>query len=810
MKACWTCVATMTALALPGLARAQTLRGAVVDRASVPVPGVVVSLLDIESMVVTRALTDERGMFRLVAAHGGTFRVRTLRIGYRPTTSEPISLGAGQDVSQTIVVTGIPFSLAAVRIEARSACRPVADPAAAAMFEVWEQARAALMATQLTAAARAVIATTITYDRTLDPTGRRVLEQNASVRSQLVTQPWRELSPDNLRRLGYVVTDPDRSVTYHAPGLDALLSSVFVEDHCFRLIQGSSGRLGIAFEPTAARQGRRAPAEIRGALWIDRTSAELRSLDFRYTNIPSAQEEHAGGTMDFVRMSNGAWAISQWAIRTPVLEAIEAAPKFGGTDTSIAAIKVTGGVLALATTRAGDTVWMRPPLTLAGTVTDSASGSPVRGARLSLTGTNHVANADARGRFTIASVLPGAYTLEVRTPSLDSAGIAYPMPLVFVDTTVDIEVRAPTASQTIVAICGRTRLAAPGVIVGTVVMRGDTLPPQRAKVIAEWDEPPMHSSGDVTTLVDRQIRWLEAPADRNGTFRLCGVPLNTSLVLRAEHDSAGMVAPTEVRIPPNGRFARAQLVLDRSAARGAVFAGTVLADSNARILSGAEVAFPDLGKTVLTDEQGRFRLGDIRPGTHRVFVRRLGYVPLDTAIAFRTNQTIDRRILLRRVVTLDSVNVVAEQRNVPNSFEENRRLGLGQFITRDALAKEEGRKLSDVLRELRGSDLEQGTGGRAWLLSSRSPAALGKTDIYYAEPHEMRQGMRKEGCYAQVYQDDVLLNPSNPTEPFDVNTIVISQVEAIEYYSGPAQTPAKYNRLGGHCGVLVIWTRRSP
>jgi hypothetical protein len=271
-----------------------------------------------------------------------------------------------------------------------------------------------------------------------------------------------------------------------------------------------------------------------------------------------------------------------------------------------------------------------------------------------------------------------------------------------------------------------------------------------------------------------------------------------------------MVAPAEVRIPPNGRFARAQLVLDRSAARAAVFAGTVLADSNARILSGAEVALPDLGKTVVTDEQGRFRLGDIRPGTHRVFVRRLGYVPLDTAITFRANQSVDRRIVLRHVVTLDSVNVLAERPNLPSSFEENRRVGLGQFITRDSLARQEERRLSDILRQLRGPDVEQGTGGRAWLLSSRSPASLSGTNIYSASKPELMQGMRKEGCYSQIYLDDVLLNPSNPTEPFDINTIVISQIEAIEYYSGPAQTPAKYNRLGAHCGTLVLWTRRSP
>jgi hypothetical protein len=63
-------------------------------------------------------------------------------------------------------------------------------------------------------------------------------------------------------------------------------------------------------------------------------------------------------------------------------------------------------------------------------------------------------------------------------------------------------------------------------------------------------------------------------------------------------------------------------------------------------------------------------------------------------------------------------------------------------------------------------------------------------------------------CYAQVYLDDVLMNPTRPTEPFDVNTIKLEQLEAVEFYAGPSQTPAKYSRLDSRCGVLVLWTRR--
>jgi hypothetical protein len=43
-----------------------------------------------------------------------------------------------------------------------------------------------------------------------------------------------------------------------------------------------------------------------------------------------------------------------------------------------------------------------------------------------------------------------------------------------------------------------------------------------------------------------------------------------------------------------------------------------------------------------------------------------------------------------------------------------------------------------------------------------------------------------------------------------VNDYGIKSIEAVEYYSSPAQTPSMYNRLNSTCGVFVIHTRRSP
>ena len=84
------------------------------------------------------------------------------------------------------------------------------------------------------------------------------------------------------------------------------------------------------------------------------------------------------------------------------------------------------------------------------------------------------------------------------------------------------------------------------------------------------------------------------------------------------------------------------------------------------------------------------------------------------------------------------------------------------------------------------------------------------SSVYVPSDAEKRRGVECT-CYAQVYVDGILQNPGSPTEPFDVNGIPPEQIEAVEWYASPAQTPVEYTRLGSTCGVLVIHTRaRAP
>ena len=190
-------LALALALVFPASLVAQSIRGVVVEGNDRPVAGVVVILIDSAANISARSLSNGAGEFRLAAPRGGTYRVRTLRVGFRPATSNPVLLLVGQEVAQRIGLTGVVFSLDTVRVLARNSCRTVAD-SGAATFAVWEQVRTALTATQLSATERAITATTIGYVRSLDRNSRRVQEQRASVRSALVTQPWLSVSPDSL------------------------------------------------------------------------------------------------------------------------------------------------------------------------------------------------------------------------------------------------------------------------------------------------------------------------------------------------------------------------------------------------------------------------------------------------------------------------------------------------------------------------------------------------------------------------------------------------------------------------------------
>jgi len=447
--------------------------------------------------------------------------------------------------------------------------------------------------------------------------------------------------------------------------------------------------------------------------------------------------------------------------------------------------------------------------TVRGTVVDSASGKAVAGARLRVQGATVEAVADSQGRFTLTGVARGEQALTIHTASLDSMSASYSVGVAVSGATTTIAVRVPNALQIAASACGAKGYGTGGIVLGRLRIAGDSTSALSGTVSAEW--PTSAAASGAAASGASPSKWISAMADARGRFALCGVPLDTTLTLRALTEGASGQS-IGVRVSSSARFARTEIALHSEAATSATFAG-VVTDSTNQPIVGAEVSMPDLSKTTLTNEQGAFVLRDIAPGSQRVVVRHLGYGPIETQVTFVPGRTTQRRIAMMRTTTLDSV-IVTEKAvdHALDDFEANRKLGLGHFITRAELAKQEGRTTGAALTTVPGIKVFA-IGPYAWVGSGRKnvtslqnrPVRLDKTDSAKRAP--------LWDCYALVYLDDHLVfrgqKLNNEWEPlFDINSIPVSEIEAIEYYATAAETPAKYSTLNSQCGVLVIHTIR--
>ena len=313
--------ATVAMLVLTALSaystQAQVVRGTAITADSALVPGVIVTLLDERGTAVARALADDGGLFTMKAPSPGSYHIEAKRIAFRPTVDKPILLEEGRVLLHTLVLTGSPIQLAGVQVTAEQRCVAVPDAASAA-FSVWEEARKALRSSQLTRMTRAYKADVTTFVRRQSAAETRFRVTDSTTRLGMPLRPFASLPPGELAEKGYVTRGANSQV-FHAPDEDVLLSDEFAATHCLRLLPDSADkaliRLGFAPVP-----GRREP-EIAGVLSIDRTSAELRRLDFSFVNVPTMDVVGApGGQIVFRHLSEDSWMIEQWAIWLPVAE----------------------------------------------------------------------------------------------------------------------------------------------------------------------------------------------------------------------------------------------------------------------------------------------------------------------------------------------------------------------------------------------------------------------------------------------------------------------------------------------------------
>ena len=432
------------AFAIP--AYAQVLTGTVRDSvAHLPLPGVVVALLDSSGAAVTRTLTNERGEYRALLT-GPVRTVRAIRIGYG-ARALPIPPRTTGNVQIDFSLLALPTMIQAVHVLGDTRCPDRNDRAAA--FGLWEQARAGLLATVVARETNPGSMVRLLFTRKYEPieNGRdrnRIASMTVRADSSVSTASFvaahsvQDFVASGFASLG------ERVRTYFGPDAELLLSEQFATAYCLELAAPDRARknqAGVRFLPAYQHDG---TTNIDGTLWIDTLSRELREVDFSYLDLPTAAERslHPGGYVSFRTMKNGVPLVDRWSLRVA----------FNDVPFRQLAWRITevGGELARATwTNAG--AWTAP-LGAVRIRLVTNSGAPRPGVGVSLFPSYYFGTTDADGTVEIKDLLPGPYAVTIGDPRLAELGIGAPAHFSFTaarDSTVNATIKIPSTDALI-------------------------------------------------------------------------------------------------------------------------------------------------------------------------------------------------------------------------------------------------------------------------------------------------------------------------------------------------------------------------
>ncbi|UCC72145.1 MAG: carboxypeptidase regulatory-like domain-containing protein [Gemmatimonadota bacterium] len=748
---------------------AQTILGELVEEdGDAPVAGAFVVLLDERGAEVDAFLSDSAGLFLLRAPAAGPYQLRVERIGHHPILTGALEFEADEQLGYRVEVPPRPLDLAALGTSAEPSC--VGDPKDTfATALLWEEIRKALAITVWTGRLAPPRVQVTRYGRELEPTTQRIARQETSSWEQTGGQTFTGLTAPELAARGYVQAEPDGGYVYHGPDPRVLLSEEFREAHCFTVQAGESPLwLGLGFQP-AAEGG---PPDLKGVLWVNRATAELRRLEFRYTALPfNVPDAEPGGRIDFRRLTTGAWIIERWHIRMPVMLA--------GEDVRLLAILEEGAEATAVYGIDGTPLARAPQRALVGTVVDAAGGAPLAGAEVRLAGTSHADTTDALGRFRIERLLEGTYGVEVSLTDLEGLGIVPELRTVLVTGGGEISVQLDVLGQAaaLAALCPEDERAdGAAIVTGLVSDSLSGVPLPGAKVVARWS------------------RVARASTDASGTYRFCSLPPDVPLTLEAE--AAGRTgARVSLESPGPGRLLRRDLSVALVPEEGLVtrvmetgrggptrLVGQVLDAHTLRPVVDVDVHLEEAGLRTLTDYDGRFVFASVEPGYHKLVLDHLAYGARSDSVLLRGGEIVGLEVrLAMRPIELEPLTVVIQRRPLRpkmRGFYERLDRGWGDFITREEIESRRPFWISQLIGEIPGVHAR--------------PRAFSGYDI------EMARGR----CPPTIYLNGIRLlgytSIDDVVHPMDV--------AGIEVYKSAIEVPGRFAGFDDRCGVIVVWT----
>lgn len=771
--------------------------GTVRDQSTLqPIPGAMVRLMQGDVWTGVLFLTAGDGRFQLTAPGPGIYRVRVERIGFALTEVGPVVLEPGQTLNYDVAVGSEAIRLEGLDVSAgRRRCSLRGDEVGATQA-LWDEARKALDAARWTEREAGLQFQVVRRTRSLDAGGRRVEDEERSVATVYGGNSVRTLAPEDLAEGGYV-REVEGFIHYYGPDAAVLLSDPFLDTHCFRIVDGPEGEpqmVGLEFEPVGTRN-----PDIIGVLWMDRATARLERVEFRYSGLerrPGADQ--ARGQVRFAELSDGRWIVRDWSIRAPLLglsrqwvagQLRDRVMVTGVQEMGSEVISATGRQVAWR----ADVAWGN----VEGVVWDSVSGTGLAGAEVALGGRIRLTRSDAQGRFQLQDVAPGTYWVSFDHPVLDTLGVdpLWQEVTVAPDSVTRVTLGVPSRVSILALQC-------PGgaVVVGTVTdgEGGGGVP---GAVLTAADAGG-GDAGPLTAVTTPEGHyWLCGPR-RAGTLRMVARlgPLASETV-EVETREDGFVSRNLVLSLASGTRAQGAVGDGR-----AVLVGTVVDAGTGAPVEGASVRLVAgdgqvVGQAV-SDPTGRVILVPERSGTFALEAERLGYAPSrgEALDLFRGTRRVEIR-LATEAISLEEMVVTVKGRFPAlerNGFYQREERGLGVMLDRDALDALVPVKAGDVLRRQRGVTV--------------GPSSRGNTTRRFFVFR--RATLAHDYCLPVVYLDGAIVRPGGPIsnpdaeERLSLDEIIPAQdIEAVEIYDTASEIPVQFMGPGSACGVVVIWTR---
>ena len=215
-------------------------------------------------------------------------------------------------------------------------------------------------------------------------------------------------------------------------------------------------------------------------------------------------------------------------------------------------------------------------------------------------------------------------------------------------------------------------------------------------------------------------------------------------------------------------------------ARGTL-SGVLRSEDTRTPIAGAIVEIRALGVRTVSDSLGAFLIRRIPAGEVHVDVRALGFLSrtLQVSVANDSTSVIEVYFSAVPLPSLEVSSGLQRGDERMRGFHDRRSTGFGRFVTRQDI---ERREVSDTKELLRGMPGVRLVGDRVQMSSSSSTPR----------------------CLVQYFVDAIHIAGA----PFDfLRQFRPRDIEGIEVYRGPAETPPEFSRGGAQCGVIAIWTR---